>query len=383
MMKYRRLGKTGLEVSEVGFGGEWLERHSDEECVRLLDVAGGAGINILDCWMSNPDVRRKIGLALKGRRERWHVQGHIGSIWRDGQYVRSRDLWESREAFQDLLRLLDTDYIDLGMIHYVDEERELESILGSDYLKYVQDLKAAGTIRHIGMSTHNPRIGRLAVEEGLVEMMLFSINPAFDLMPPTEDINEYFADELASKFGRLNPERSEFYSLCEQKGIGLTVMKPFAGGRLFDPARSPFGVALTVLQCLHYALTRPAVASVLAGYDTPEQVLEAAAYSDAQDEAKDYASTLADARYGSYEGQCTYCGHCSPCPRRIDIAMVNKLHDLASMQSDIPGSILEHYRNLSAKADDCIGCRACEKRCPFGVPIAARMKETARLFARA
>ena len=158
-------------------------------------------------------------------------------------------------------------------------------------------------------------------------------------------------------------------------------MKGFAGGRLFDAARSPFGVALTPVQCLHYCLTRPAVAAVMVGYDTPEQVEQAAAYETASDDEKDYASVLAHAPQHSFAGgQCTYCGHCKPCPMEIDIAMVNKYADLAAMQPEVPATLREHYFALEHRADACIGCRSCESRCPFGVPIAARMQETAALF---
>lgn len=90
-MNYRRLGKTELKVSEIGLGGEWLERHSGEECREIIERAEGLGINILDCWMSEPNVRSNIGKAISGRRERWLIQGHIGSTWQNGQYVRARD----------------------------------------------------------------------------------------------------------------------------------------------------------------------------------------------------------------------------------------------------------------------------------------------------
>ena len=80
-MNYRRLGKTGLMVSEIGLGAEWLERHSYEEGKAVIDRAEELGINILDCWMSEPNVRSNIGKALAGRRERWFIQGHIGSTW--------------------------------------------------------------------------------------------------------------------------------------------------------------------------------------------------------------------------------------------------------------------------------------------------------------
>lgn len=379
-MNYRRLGKTDLMVSEIGLGAEWLERHSAGECIEIVKYCEEKGINILDCWMSEPNVRSNLGIALKGRREKWFIQGHIGSTWQNGQYVRSRKLSEVKPAFEDLLERLGTDYIDLGMIHYVDEEKDWNAILNSDYLSYVYELKKKGIIRHIGMSTHNPIIAKKAVESGIIEMMLFSVNPAFDILPPTEDIDTYFAEEFDAALGGIAPERAELYRLCEQHDVGITVMKSFAGGRLFDEKRSPFGVVLTPVQCLHYCLTRPAVASVMVGFDTTDQVDESVKYETASESEKDYASVLANAPYHSYSGQCTYCGHCKPCPVNIDIAIVNKFYDLAAMQPEVPESVRSHYDLLAHHANECIGCKSCESRCPFNVKIADRMQKAAQLF---
>ena len=379
-MQYRTLGKTGLSVSEIGFGGEWLERHPEEESVELIRYAHGKGINIIDCWMPDPKSRDIIGKAMEGCREEWFVQGHIGSTWQDGQYVRSRDLKDVKPAFEDLLSRFHTGYIDLGMIHYIDSLREWERVMHSDYLDYVLDLKEKGLIRHIGLSTHNPVIGKLAVKAGFIEMILFSINPAFDMRPATEDLDSMFEGYDNSVFAGIDPERAEFYRLCEEQNVGLTVMKGFFGGRLFDPKRSPFGVAFTPAQLIHYSLTRPGVCSVLCGYDTKEQVDETVGYETATDEEKDYASVIASAPLHAYSGQCTYCGHCKPCPMDIDIAMVNKFYDLAAEQPEIPESVLEHYRALEVTASSCIGCGGCETRCPFGVPVTERMEKTAELF---
>ena len=378
-MQYRELGKTGLRVSEIGLGGEWLERHTAEECAAVIRKAHDLGINILDCWMAEPNVRTNIGKAIRDCREDWIIQGHIGSTWQGGQYVRTRDPDKCREYFRDLLERMGTDHIDLGMIHYVDEEKDWNSLEGP-YLDYVRELKETGQIRHIGLSTHNPLIARKAVESGSVEMLLLSVNPAFDLMPPTENIDNYFA-EYASELAGIDPQRAALYRLCEEREVGITVMKGYAGGRLFDPERSPFGTALTPVQCLHYCLTRPGVCSVMVGFDTPEQVEAAVHYEDASPEERDYASVLASAPRHSFRGQCTYCGHCKPCPMDIDIAMVNKLYDLAVMQPQVPASVRAHYLALENRADACIGCRSCEERCPFGVPVAERMEKAAALFA--
>jgi predicted aldo/keto reductase-like oxidoreductase len=119
----------------------------------------------------------------------------------------------------------------------------------------------------------------------------------------------------------------------------------------------------------------------MAGCSTPKEVDAAVAYETATEDQKDYATVLANAPYHAYSGQCTYCGHCAPCPAYIDIAMVNKLYDLAEMQEEIPATVRAHYNGLSANASDCIRCRACEKRCPFGVSIVQRMKEAVQRFA--
>ncbi len=379
-MKYRRLGRTELSVSEIGLGGEWLERHTAEECKAVINYCEQKGVNILDCWMSEPNVRTNIGEAIYGKRDKWYIQGHIGSTWQNGQYVRTRDIAQTKTAFEDLLSRFKTGYIDLGMIHYVDEISDWQNIINGEFLKYVYELKAQGKIRHIGLSTHNPAIAKTAAESGIVEMIMFSVNPAFDLMPDVDDIEKYFVDEYDEKLGGIAPERAELYKLCEQLDVGITVMKGFAGGRLFDAERSPFKVALTPVQCIHYCLTRPAVAAVMCGFDNEKQVDDACAYEHASNQQKDYATVLANAPKHAFSGQCTYCGHCKPCPGDIDIAMVNKLYDLAVMQPAVPSSVREHYRALKTNADNCIACGGCETRCPFGVKIIERMAKTREIF---
>ena len=379
-MQYRRLGKTGLMVSEIGFGAEWLERMDLESCKAIVKTCEEQGINILDCWMAEPNVRSAIGECIKDTREKWYIQGHIGSGWQNGQYERTRDIPKVKEAFQDLLTRLQTDYIDLGMIHYVDSEKEWDEIVSGPFIEYVHELKEKGIIKHVGLSSHNPKVAKKAVLSGEIEMMMFSINPAFDLMPATENVDDYFAENYDVSLAGMDPERAELYKLCEQHDVGLTVMKGFAGGRLFNAQASPFGVALTPVQCIHYVLTRPAVAGIMAGFSEPVHVLDAAGYETATEEEKDYASVLASAPQHAYSGKCMYCNHCKPCPADIDIAMVNKLYDLATMQSEVPASVKAQYEALEQNADHCIACGGCETRCPFGVGIVERMRLARELF---
>ncbi len=380
-MKMRELGNTKIMVSEIALGGEWLERQTPEAVASVVDRCRDAGINFIDCFMSEPNVRSNIGNAIKKDRENWVIQGHIGSAWRDGQYVRTRDMEEVKSAFADLLTRFHTDYMDIGMIHFVDKMEDWETVLiDGGVLDYAKALREEGRIKVIGISTHNPEIARLAALTGEIKVILFSLNPAYDMLPATDNIDDYFVAEYEEGLSGIAKERSELYKLCEREGVAITVMKGLGGGRLLDAKRSPFGVALTPVQCIHYALTRPSVASILIGYSTPEQVDDAIKYENATDEEKDYATVLANAPRHAYTGECTYCGHCKPCPANIDIAMVNKLYDLASMQGEVPPTVKEHYSNLSAKASDCIGCRACEERCPFGVKIRAKMQSCKELL---
>ncbi len=379
-MNTRRLGRTGLMVSEIGFGGEWLERHGEAESVALVRHAHEKGVNIIDCWMPDPKSRDIIGKGIADCRGEWIVQGHIGSTWQNGQYVRTRDMAFVRPAFEDLVRRIGGGYIDLGMIHYVDSEADWQAAMSGPFIEYVRELRDGGVIRHIGMSTHNPRMALRAVETGFVEMILFSINPAFDMHPATEDLMELLGGHFDAGLSGIDPERAALYRMCEARDVGITVMKGFFGGALFDAKRSPFGVAFTPAQLIHYALTRPAVASILCGYDTVEQIDQAVAYETATPDERDYASVLARAPMHGYMGQCTYCGHCQPCPMGIDIAMVNKLYDLAVQQDAPPQSLREHHRALAHGAFDCVGCHSCEPNCPFGVKIAERMAKAAELF---
>ena len=168
-MEYRRLGRTGLLVSEIGFGCEWLEHATRETVQEVVDRATELGINIMDCWMSDPTVRSNLGDAIEGDRDRWYVQGHIGSTWSGGQYVRTRDVENCKVAFDDLLERFHTDHMDLGMVHYIDSPAEFEQAMGGAYGDYVRDLRRQGTIRNVGMSTHNPITGKMAIESGDVD----------------------------------------------------------------------------------------------------------------------------------------------------------------------------------------------------------------------
>ena len=382
-MNYRELGKTGLQVSEIGMGCEGLVDHEGTLLVPLLDAAEKAGINYIDLYTPNPQMRSSLGAALQGRRDKFILQAHLCSVWKNGQYERTRKIEEVREGFEDLFTRLGCNFVEVGMIHYVDSLEDWKTVYEGPVMEYAKELKAQGKIKHIGLSSHNPAVAREAAESGLIEVLMFSVNPCYDLQPAGEDCNALWdGKNYEQSLVNMDPEREALYELCSRKGIGITVMKAFGGGDLLNEKLSPAGKALTVNQCIHYALTRPSVATVLAGAHTVEELQTSIAYETASEEEKDYATAFAAFPKISWQGHCMYCGHCAPCPKGIDVASVTKFLNLAKAQGSLPETVREHYEVLPHKAGECVSCGACEKRCPFGVAVIENMQQAKKIFGK-
>ena len=382
-MQYRELGNTGLSVSEIGMGCEGFGGDETREAKRLFDEAERLGINYFDLYTSDPGIRSAVGHALKGRREKFYIQSHLCSIWKDGQYQRTREIGQVKRGLTERMELLQTDYLDVGMIHYCDSMQDWQRIANGPVLAYALELKQAGVIRHIGLSSHNPEVAMAAVRSGAIEVLMFSVNPCYDLQPASEDVeNLWKEDAYSSPLVNMDPLRQELYELCQALGVGITVMKAFGGGDLLSAELSPAGKALTPVQCLHYALTRPAVATVLAGAHSVEQLRQSAAYEEAPAEERDYAAAFASFPNISWKGHCMYCGHCAPCPQKLDVASVTKFLNLSLAQGKVPETVREHYALLGHHAGECIACGACEKRCPFEVPIIENMKRASQIFGK-
>lgn len=382
-MEYRVLGRTGIKVSAIGIGGEGFENKSYEDCKEIIDCAMSEGINFIDIYNSNPEVRSNVGKALsKYPRESFVIEGHLCTIWDNGQYKRTRDINEIVKGYEDFLTRMQLDYVDVGMIHYVDDQKDFDNIFNGEIIKYAKDLKEKGIIKSIGISTHNPDIAFDAIETGIVDVILFSINAAYDMLPASEDVNILFEEATFKNrtYEGIDLKRDELYRTCENEGVALTVMKGYAAGVLLSDKESPFEKALTPVQCLHYCLTRPAVTSVMVGVANINQIFAATSYNLASNKEKDYSEVLANAPKKAFSGHCMYCGHCAPCSKKIDIALVNKYLNLALIQEDVPETLENHYELLEHHAGECIECGACMKNCPFGVDIISKMKQAVDLF---
>ena len=379
-MIYRNLGGTGLKVSEIGLGCEGFLEKDGAFTERMFARAFEGGVNVMDLYSPDPDMHVRVGRAVGDRRKDFVYQAHLCTVWQNGQYKATRRMDEVVPSFEKMLKNLGTDYIDVGMIHYVDSAATWKQVTEGGVAEYARKLKKEGKIRHIGMSSHNPVVALEAVKSGLVEVLMFSVNPCYDLLPGDEDVDKLFAEESYEKpLFNLDPVREELYETCQRMGVGITVMKVYGGGDLLTD-NSPAGKALTPAQCIHYALTRPAVSSVMIGAHSEKELADALAYESASDAEKDYASVFSTFPKISWKGHCMYCGHCAPCPKGIDVASVTKFLNLSKAQGSVPETVREHYAALSAKAGDCIACGACEKRCPFGVKVIENMREAKRIF---
>lgn len=381
-MQYRELGNTGLKVSEIGLGCEGFLGKDERECDRMFSLAFERGVNCMDLYSPNPELHKAVGRAAAAHGVHLILQAHLCTVWKNGQYMATRNLAEVKTSFEKMMQNLGTERADIGMIHYVDSEETWNKVISDGILDYAKQLKREGRIGHIGMSSHNLLVALKAVESGEIEVLMFSVNPCYDLLPGDEDVNKLFEENSYSKpLFNIDPVREKLYETCQRRGVGITVMKVFGGGDLLTDD-SPAGKALTVPQCIHYALTRPAVSTVFAGAHTEAELAASLRYEEADEAERDYAAVFATFPKISWQGHCMYCGHCAPCPKGIEVASVTKFLNLAKAQKAVPETVREHYNALRAHAGDCIACGACEKRCPFGVHIIENMKAARAVFGK-
>ncbi|MDP6043736.1 MAG: aldo/keto reductase, partial [Dehalococcoidales bacterium] len=183
-MRYRKLGRTGVDVGIVGLGAEHLEFASREVVTSVVDEALDGGVNYIDLFMASPGVRDNFGVVLKNKRHQVMIAGHLGAVLENGQCCKSRDKARCEKYFDDLLIRLQTDYLDTLMLHYVDDPDSYSKVFDSAGLLAVAvRLKEEGKARFIGMSGHNVQMALQAVNSGYIDVLMFPVNSAFDMLP--------------------------------------------------------------------------------------------------------------------------------------------------------------------------------------------------------
>ena len=362
-MEYRKLPHGNEQISILGIGASSIQNSSEKEIEETVSLAVEKGINFFDMASSEAKPFEPYGRAMSGVRDKIYYQIHFGANYETGTYGWTTDIDKIKRSVDRQLKALKTDYIDFGFIHCIDEESDLRKIEKAGVIKHIQELKKQGTVRHIGLSTHTPGLAEKVLDMGIIDMLMFSINPGYD----------YQHGEYA--YGEVD-ERMKLYHRCETEGVGISVMKAFSGGQLLNEKTSPFGKALTEFQCIQYALDKPGVVTVLPGIRGKEDLLRVLAFCDADQAKKDY-SVIGSFAPQDAEGKCVYCNHCQPCPAGLDVGLINKYYDLSKAGDSLAK---DHYENLAVRADSCVKCGHCNERCPFKVDQMSRMGEISSYF---
>lgn len=364
-MEYRKLPRGGEQISVIGMGASVIGARPEREIIETVRSAIDHGVNFFDMAGGHASIFEAYGKALKGLRDKVYLQIHFGANYTTGEYGWTTRLDEIKASVKWQLEKLQTDFIDFGFIHCLDEEKDLTAYQMNGALDYVLELKQQGVIRHIGLSSHTPALVNRVLDMGIIDIVMFSINPVYDYGRGDYGVGS-------------NDERQSLCRRCQKEGVAISVMKPFCGGQLLDAAQSPFGIALTRNQCIQYALDKPGVVTVLPGFGSKAEMEDVLSYFTASAEERDYSAISAYAPKDAI-AKCVYCQHCQPCSVGLEIALINKYYDLARLGDELAR---EHYLTLDKTASECVQCGHCSGRCPFHVDQMARMNEIAEYFGK-
>lgn len=333
-MNYRTLGRTGLRVSVMGFGGIPIQRVTPEEAEMIVNRALDMGINFFDTARGYTDSEAKLGAALKQRRQEAIIATKSMARSKEGM---AADIRKS-------LATLGVEMIDLYQLHNVKDKDALEQILAPDgALAALKEAKQEGLIKHIGITGH--------IKELLLEVL------------KTGEMST-----VQFPFNAVERDAQELLNLAKQTNTGVIVMKPLAGGAIRNANLA-----------LRYLLEQP-VATVIPGMDSIQQVEENALLaSEARPLTAEEQEVLKAETDKLGEGFCRRCEYCKPCPQDIDIPGIFLLEGYYT-RYDLKDWARERYKGLSAKADACIECGQCEEKCPYGLPIRNMMANAAKLL---
>jgi len=369
-MRFRKLGRTGLDVGVIGLGTEYLNGQPREAVGSVIHEAIKHGINYADLLFTFPEYLDNLGVALQGQRERIILTGHLGSTVKDGQYFKTRSVKRCETFFLEFLSRLGTEYVDVLFLHNFNTVKDYDRAMKPrGLIDLAHRLQREGKARFIGISAHDIAVASKAVESGQIDVLMFPINLA----------------------GNAMPGRRELLNRCVQQEVGVVAMKPFAGGKLLQTGtvrvakyqtggesfKARVTPDITPVRCLSYVLAQVGVSTAIPGVKNTTELAAALETLEATDIEQDYGTIIAG--FGKYvEGECVYCNHCLPCPVAIDIGQTHRLLDAA--QQAISDALLTAYDALPVKASACTECGACTARCPFGVDVVAKMRQAVQLF---
>lgn len=330
-MRKKRLGRTGLMVTEVGFGGIPIQRRSMDDAVRVVERCLELGINFIDTANGYTDSEEKIGRAIAGRRREDLVIATKSGIWKKQGLLKHLEL---------SLRRMKTDYVDILQLHNLTNREDLDQVLGSGgALEGMQEAQAAGKVRHLGFTSHSFAFSPEIMRTGVFETIQVPFN--------------FIATDV----------ENEILPLAKELDIGVIGMKPFAGGAIED-ARLAFGF----LARHDPVVPIPGIEFLEQIEDVVRVVEEGPGLTAAQEAEIDRLREQLGSRF------CRRCQYCYPCPEGIKIALVNGVESFTQrlpQQRMLTGWIAEAL----AKAKDCQQCGVCEERCPYHLPVRELIQE--------
>ncbi|WP_462392479.1 aldo/keto reductase [Clostridium cadaveris] len=334
-MEYRVLGKSGLKISAIGFGGIPIQRGSVEEAKGAIVKAQDLGINFIDTARGYTVSEEFIGEALEKRRSSWII----------ATKSMARDKVSMAKDIEISLKNLRTNYIDLYQLHNIKTREDLEKVLSEEgAYRALIDAKESGKIGHIGLTSHSLELLEYAIELDKFETIMYPYN-----------IVENQADELFKRANELN--------------IGVIAMKPLAGGAIEDGTLA-----------LKFIRNNPAVTVAIPGMGNCKEVEEnSKVYEENQNLSEEDLKNINEIKKELGNEFCRRCGYCAPCPRGIDIPTMfifsgyKERYGLGAWAED-------RYFSQKNRAKDCIECGACEKKCPYELPIRKMLAKVRRTF---
>jgi predicted aldo/keto reductase-like oxidoreductase len=329
------LGKTGLEVCRLGFGGIPIQRVDEAQAVETVRHAVEKGVDFIDTSRMYTTSERRIGKAL--RKTGGKVTLATKSFQRTSEGI--------RQDVETSLRELQTAYIDLYQCHAVSNEREYERVISAGgALEGLLKERENGRIGHIGITSHNLDLLERAVEEGLFETIMVCVS---------------FLEPAATE--RVIP-------MALEKDMGVIAMKSFSGGVIDDPRLA-----------LKYAFSQPGVL-LIPGVEHPDLVDENwEIFCGSHELTAEECLEIEKMRKRYDKTFCRRCDYCLPCPEGISIQMVL---GLPSILKRMGRSVFEsgHFRQLLTQAEKCSACGECMTRCPYGLPIPDLIRENIEWF---
>lgn len=335
-MEYRTLGKTGLSVSRLGFGGIPIQKIDAEGTKVLMRQLMDAGVNYIDTARGYTVSEEYLGYALEGIREHFILATKSMSRDREGM---ARDIDISR-------RNLRTDYIDLYQIHNPTPDDLDKVVAAGGALEALLEAKAAGKIGHLGVTAHTNAVFEKALCYDWVETIMFPYN-------------------------LIETQGEELIRRCREQNVGFIVMKPLAGGAIEDATLA-----------LRWILQNDDVGVVIPGMAEPREIQQnLSASEDRSPLTEEEMAKVQAIRDQLGTNFCRRCNYCAPCTVGISIYSIFLLEGYLDRYG-LEDWARMRYANTAKTASDCIECGVCESRCPYNLPIRDMMKRAAAKFGR-